>query len=42
MANLIVMTFDNAEEAGQVREALRQTEKRGLLSLDDFSSGRER
>ena len=35
MANLVVITFDNAEEAGKVRESLRSIEKQGLLSLDD-------
>lgn len=35
MSNLVVITFDNAEEAGKVRDALRQAQKRGALSLDD-------
>jgi uncharacterized membrane protein len=35
MSNLIVITFDNAEEAGKVREAIRQEEHEGLVSLDD-------
>lgn len=35
MSNLVVTTFDNAEEAGKVRESLRSIEKQGLLSLDD-------
>ncbi len=35
MSNLIVMTFDNADEAGQVRETIRQAEGRGQISLDD-------
>jgi uncharacterized membrane protein len=35
MANLVVITFDDAEEAGRVRESLRDLEKQGLLSLDD-------
>ena len=35
MADLIVITFDSASEAGQVRETLRSIEKQGLLSLDD-------
>jgi uncharacterized membrane protein len=32
---LIVITFDNAEEAGQVRETLRSAEHGDYLSLDD-------
>ena len=35
MSNLIVITFDNAEEAGKVRETLRSAEHTDLLSLDD-------
>lgn len=35
MSNLVVITFDNAEEAGKVRESLRSLEKQGLLNLDD-------
>ena len=35
MANLVVITFDDAEEAGRVREALQYAEKSALLSLDD-------
>jgi uncharacterized membrane protein len=35
MSNLVVITFDNAEEAGKVRESLRSLEHQGLLSLDD-------
>lgn len=35
MSNLVVITFDNADEAGEVRAALRQTQKSGGLSLDD-------
>jgi len=35
MANLVVITFDSAGEASQVRETLRSIEKQGLLSLDD-------
>ncbi len=33
MANLVVITFDNAEEAGKVREAL--LKQREYISLDD-------
>lgn len=35
MSNLVVVTFDNADTAGQVREALRELEHRQLISLDD-------
>lgn len=35
MPDLIVMTFDNEEEAGQVRQTLRSVETQGLVSLDD-------
>jgi uncharacterized membrane protein len=35
MSNLVVITFDNAEEAGRVRESLRSLEHAGRLSLDD-------
>ena len=35
MSNLVVITFDNAEEAGKVREAIRQQEKGGRIKLDD-------
>lgn len=35
MSDLIVVTFDNEEEAAKVRESLRSIEREGLLSLDD-------
>jgi uncharacterized membrane protein len=35
MSNLIVITFEDAETAGQVREDLRSIQKEGQLSLDD-------
>lgn len=35
MSNLIVMTFDNPDEAGQVREAIKKSERQGHVSLDD-------
>jgi uncharacterized membrane protein len=35
MSNLVVITFDDAEEAGKVRETLRSIERQGLISLDD-------
>ena len=35
MSNLVVITFETADEAGRVRESLRSLEKEGLLSLDD-------
>jgi uncharacterized membrane protein len=35
MSHLVVITFDNAEEAGRVRETLRSVQKGSYLSLDD-------
>ena len=35
MSYLIVVTFDNAEEAGQVRETLRSAQRSEYLSIDD-------
>ena len=35
MPDLIVITFDNAEEAGQVRTSIREEQHQGLISLDD-------
>lgn len=35
MSNLIVITFDNMEEANNVRETLRKGQKGDYLSLDD-------
>jgi uncharacterized membrane protein len=35
MSNLIVLTFDEADEAEKVRESLKGLEHQGLLSLDD-------
>ena len=35
MSNLVVITFDNAEEAGKLRETLRSADQTDLLSLDD-------
>ncbi len=35
MSNLVVITFDSAEEAGKVRDSLRKAQKSGGLSLDD-------
>lgn len=35
MSNLIVMTFDNRDEASKVRQTLRELERDGRLSLDD-------
>lgn len=35
MSDIVVITFENEQEAGKVREAARQLEKQGLLSLDD-------
>ena len=35
MSYLVVITFENAEEAGKVRETLRSAERSDYLSLDD-------
>jgi len=35
MSHLLVATFDNPEEAGRVREALRSAQRANYLSLDD-------
>lgn len=35
MANLVVIAFDDAEEAGKVRESLKFAAKSAILSLDD-------
>ena len=35
MSNIIVITFDNMEEAGKVREVIRQEQRQDLVSLDD-------
>lgn len=35
MSNLVVVTFDNPDEAGKVLEALHSAEHVGFLSLDD-------
>lgn len=35
MSNLVVITFDNEEEAGKVREAVRKLQHQSLLKLDD-------
>lgn len=35
MSNIIVITFDNEDEAKQVRKALKEVEHGGYLSLDD-------
>ena len=35
MSYLIAITFDNEEEAGQVRETLRKEQRSGYISLDD-------
>lgn len=35
MSNLTVVVFDNPEEAGKVREALRDVQREGKLTLDD-------
>jgi uncharacterized membrane protein len=35
MPNLVVITFEGEDEADKVREAVRQLQKRDLISLDD-------
>ena len=35
MSNIIVITFDNTEEAGKVREAVRKEQHQDLIQLDD-------
>lgn len=35
MSHLVVVTFDNPDEAGQVRETLRSAERADYLNLDD-------
>jgi uncharacterized membrane protein len=35
MSNIIVITFDNTEEAGKVRDTLKKLEGGGYISLDD-------
>jgi uncharacterized membrane protein len=35
MSNLVVITFDNEDEAGRVRETLRSAERSDFLNLDD-------
>ena len=35
MSYLVVVTFDNAAEAGKVRETLRSAQRSDYLSLDD-------
>lgn len=35
MSNLVVITFDNAEEAEKVRESIRSIQKQDLIKLDD-------
>ena len=35
MSNIVVITFDNADEAGEARKAIKKMEKQGQISLDD-------
>ena len=37
MGQVIVMTFDDIEQAGKARETIRSVEKSGALSLDDYA-----
>jgi uncharacterized membrane protein len=35
MSDIVVITFDDPDEAGKVRESISKTEKSGFVSLDD-------
>jgi uncharacterized membrane protein len=35
MSDIVVITFDDADRAGEVRDSIRKTEKSGFVSLDD-------
>ncbi len=35
MSDIVVITFDDPDEAGRVRESISKTEKSGFVSLDD-------
>ncbi len=35
MSDIVVITFDDPDEAGRVRESISKTEKSGYVSLDD-------
>ncbi len=35
MSDIVVITFDSPDRAGEVRESIRKTEKSGFVSLDD-------
>ena len=35
MSDIVVISFDDPDKAGQVRESIRKTEKSGFVSLDD-------
>src|SRR5436190_6282866 len=37
MSNLVVVTFDSAAEANEVRQKLKELEKEGQISLEDTS-----
>ena len=39
MSNLIVITFDNEEDASKVRESVRRLQRQDLISLDDSAVG---
>ena len=37
MSNLVVITFDDTEQADQVKESLKKQQKEGLIKIDDVS-----
>ena len=37
MSNLVVITFDDAEQAPQVKESLKSLQKQGLINIDDMA-----
>jgi uncharacterized membrane protein len=37
VSNLVVITFDDAEQASQVKESLKNLQKQGLLKIDDMA-----
>ena len=37
MSNLVVITFDDAEQAAEVKESLKKLQKQGLIKIDDMA-----